>query len=290
MLIVSNSLFAAVNPVVFVKMAWRIGWAYLLMCLFLAFLLFAPAALGHYIIKFFPDSSHLFFVSLAQSYYSIVTYHLMGYVMLQYHEEIGWTPEYDEVLSNDEMRSEKKPGDDIINRIDMFIKDGNIDHAITFIQGEVGTDIDDLNISERYYKLLKIRQDNPKIVEHGKSYLDLLIKEKEWDKACQVYSDCLSVDNKFIPSSSSLFRIGGLLNEKGNPKGAIDAYNRFVKSDPQNPLAPKAYFLSANILNEKLNLPQKAARILNAVIKKYPDNDIVPHVESYLKKVPSVAT
>lgn len=172
----------------------------------------------------------------------------------------------------------------------MFIKDGNIDHAIAFIRSELGAEIKDLNIAERYYKLLKIRQDNLKMIDHAKKYLDLLIKEKEWDKACQVYSDCSDLDKNFIPSTSSLFKIASLLNEKGNPKGAIDAYNRFVKSAPQNPLTPKAYFLSANIFNEKLNLPQKAAKILKALIKKYPDNEIIPHVESYLKKVPTVTS
>lgn len=290
-LVATESLIAAINPVIFVKMAYRIGWPYLVMYLFLIILMSAPSALGFYIIKFLPEGTHLFLQSLAEGYYSIVAYHLMGYVMLQYHEEIGWTPEYDEVVSEDEGKEvEQKPSDEILNRVDMFIKDGNVDHAISYIKSEVGDDIKDLNISEKYYKLLKIRQDKQKLVKHGKSYLDLLITEKEWGKACQVYSECLGIDNNFIPSPSSLFKIGGLLNEKGNPKGAIDAYNRFVKSNPQNQLTPKAYFLSANILNEKLGLPQKAARILNAVIKKYPKNDIVPHVQSYLKKMqPDVA-
>jgi tetratricopeptide (TPR) repeat protein len=285
-LVVTDSLIAAVNPVVFVKMAWRIGWAYLVMYLFLTILLSAPAALGYYLIRFLPDNSHLFLISLAESYYSIIAYHLMGYVMLQYHEEIGWDPEYDEALTDEkDEEAERKPDDEIINRIDMFIKDGNIDHAVAFIKSEVGTDISNLGISERYFKILKIKRDSLKMAEHGKSYLDLLITEKKWDEACQVYSDCLGANNNFTPSSSSLLKIGSLLNEKGNFKGAIDAYNRFVKSDPDNPLTPKVYFLSANILNEKLAMPQKAAKILNAVIKKYPDNAIVPHAVNYLKKM-----
>lgn len=291
-LVATESLIAAINPVIFVKMAWRVGWPYLVMYLFLIILLSAPSALGFYIIKFLPEGSHLFLQSLAEGYYSIVSYHLMGYVMLQYHEEIGWTPEYDELVSEDEGKEvEQKPSEEILNRVDMFIKDGNIDHAIAYIRSEVGTDIKDLDISERYYKLLKIRQDSQKLIEHGKSYLDLLINEKKWNEACKVYTDCLGLDINFIPSSSSLFKIGGLLNEMGNPKGSIDAYNRFVKSYPQNPLTPKVYFLSANILNEKLNLPKKASKILSAVIRKYPNNDIVPHVRSYLKKMhPDMAT
>ena len=282
-LVITDSLIAACNPLIFVRMAWRIGWGYLLMYLFLILLLFAPSAIGQYIIKFFPEGLHIFLFSLAKCYYMIIAYHLMGYVMVQYHEEIGWDVDLEDEIAIEEEAAD--PGERIVNRADMLIKDGKMDEAIAYIKDETGGEISDVNIAERYYKLLKLKQQVPEMLEHGKGYLDLLTKEKQWDKVCQVYGDCSEMDKDFSPGSSTLFKIGGLLNERNNPKGAIDAYSRFVKADPQNPLTPKAYFLSAGIMNEKLKLPQKAAQILRGVIKKYPDSDIVPHVENYLKKV-----
>ena len=93
------------------------------------------------------------------------------------------------------------------------------------------------------------------------------------------------MDKQFTPTFATLFKIGGLLNEKGKPKEAINAYNCFIKANPDNPLIPKAYFLCANILNEKLNLPQKASGILHALIKKYPDHVMIPHIKNYLRKM-----
>jgi hypothetical protein len=50
-------------------------------------------------------------------------------------------------------------------------------------------------------------------------------------------------------------------------------------------LTPKAYFLAANIVNEKLKNPQKAAGILKGILKNYPKHEIIPYVEQYLRQL-----
>ena len=125
-LAVTDSLISALNPLIFVKMAWRIGWGYLLMYVFLLLLLFAPAVLGQYIIAFLPKGLYLFLLSLAKSYYMIISYHLMGYIMLQYHEEIGWQVDFDDDFVEENKGSGAGSGNELLNRVDMLIKDGQI--------------------------------------------------------------------------------------------------------------------------------------------------------------------
>ncbi len=38
-------------------------------------------------------------------------------------------------------------------------------------------------------------------------------------------------------------------------------------------------------MHEKLNASQKAAEVLNILIKKYPAHDIASHAEDYLKRI-----
>jgi len=59
LLVTTNSLFHAVNPVLFIRLAFRIGRGYLLMYFFLLLLGGAPAVVMKYIIKFFPAGLHL---------------------------------------------------------------------------------------------------------------------------------------------------------------------------------------------------------------------------------------
>ena len=116
-------------------------------------------------------------------------------------------------------------------------------------------------------------------------YLDLLAEAKDTEKLCEVYSECAARDPGFVPGSSTLFRLASCLNQAGNPKAAVNSYNRFIKAHPKDPLIPKAYFLAASIINEKLKNPRKAVGILKGLLKTYPNHDITPHVQRYLSRI-----
>ena len=285
-LVATGSLIHAVNPVVFITMAWRIGWGYVLMYLFLTILGGAPVVLGRHVLAHLPASSHLFLFTLAKCYYTIISYHLMGYVILQYHDEIGYEVDLDE---EDSILEEKKPersaGSEILNRVDILIKEGKIDDAIVLIRGETGGNISNLEVAERYYNLLKVKQIIPDLLKHAVTYLDLLAEAKDKEKLCEVYLECAVSDPGFVPASSTLFKVANCLNQAGNPKGAVNSYNRFIKANPKDPLIPKAYFLAANIINEKLKNPRKALGILQSLIKAYPNHEITPHVQKYLRQI-----
>ena len=90
LLVTTGRLIHALNPVMFVRLTFRIGWAYLLMYFFLFLLGSAPAYLFQFLIKFLPAELHLLLYGFAESFYTIVSYHLMGYVILQYHDKIGY--------------------------------------------------------------------------------------------------------------------------------------------------------------------------------------------------------
>lgn len=290
-LVGTGSLLCAINPMMFVVMSWRIGWSYLLMYLFLILLTVAPfilayyIAIGHHALGL-PPLLFFFLFLLVLEYYAIIFYHLMGYVIFQHHEEIGYHVD----LADQEGPSKEVPSDGdetskLLDRIDRLIKEGKLDDAIDLIRNETDGAVTDLNLAERYYDLLKIREEYPDMVKHGKVYLDLLIKGNQKEKLNEIYSECVSQDEMFSPKPTTLIKVAGSLNESGKPEESIEAYNRFVKANPENPLVPKAYFLVSNIFNEKLNNPGKAARILKGVIRKYPNHDIIPHVQRYLSQI-----
>lgn len=285
-LVGTNSLLQAINPAMFVVMAWRIGWSYLLMYFFLMLLIAAPAVLGQYIVGYLPVKLHLFLLKLAQNYYTLISYHLMGYVIFQYHEEIGYDVDFEEEeLPPEEIPSGEGESDQLLNRVDMMIKEGKLDDAISLIKSETLGAITALGLAERYYNLLKLKKQTPDMLEHGKEYLDLLAKGNQKAKLVQVYSECISKDPNFTAKPTTLLKAASYLNEAGKHEESLEAYSRFIKANPENPLVPKAYFLASNIFNEKLKNPGKAKKILRNLIEKYPNHDIIPHAQRYLSEM-----
>jgi hypothetical protein len=73
LLVATNSFFQAINPILFTRLAMRIGWSYLLMYLFLIMLGTAPAYLLSFFLKNFPPKTILFLSTFVKNYYTIIS-------------------------------------------------------------------------------------------------------------------------------------------------------------------------------------------------------------------------
>jgi tetratricopeptide (TPR) repeat protein len=289
LLVTTGSLFKAINPAVFVGLTFRIGWAYFLMYFFLFLLGSAPAFLAGYIIRFLPPGIHPILFSFAQSFYTIISYHLMGYVILQYHDRIGYHVDYEDFTDPAAETYETPkfdPDATILRKAEPLIKEGKLDEAIQMIQTMTAeTPISGIRLSERYYNLLKMKKREPEQLEHAVRHLDILTEESEKRKAVAVFTECRMADPDFLPTAGAMFKVAGWLNEIGKTKAAIAVYNTIAKSYPDNPLVPKAYFRIAQIFNDRLMNRDQATKALDLLLRKYPNHDIVPQAEKFLARL-----
>jgi len=289
LLVTTGSLIQALNPVMFVGLTIRIGWAYLLMYFFLFLLGSAPAYLFGFLIQYLPDETHLLLYGFAESFYTIVSYHLMGYVILQYHDRIGYKVDFEDFKdpnAEDYKPQEVDPDEDVLKEVAPLIQEGKLDEAIAVIQKmTLHRGIKGVNLSERYYTLLKMKKRQAELLEHGVSHLDKLADKNQKNKALAVFSECRKIDTSFQPTAGALFKLAGWVNATGKTQGAISIYNLLVKSYPQHPLVPKSYFRIAQLFHDRLMKTDKAKKILSAMQMKYPDHEIMPHVENFLARL-----
>jgi tetratricopeptide (TPR) repeat protein len=179
----------------------------------------------------------------------------------------------------------KQSGNTLLSRIDRLVKDGNVDDALTLIESERDTLSSDINLSERYYNILKLKDKTAEMLEHGCTYLDLLAKGRSKERLREVYLECISRSSDFSTSYAASFKIAGSMIEAGNPKGAADVYLGFIKNNPEDPMVPKASFFAANVFNENLLNPQKAVEILKDIIKNHPDHETAAFARQYLGQI-----
>jgi len=289
LLVTTGSLFHAVNPVFFVGLTFRIGWAYLLMYFFLFLLGSAPAYLGQYVIRFLPAEFHPMLFGFAQSFYTIVSYHLMGYVILQYHERIGYQVDYEDFSDPTIEQYEPQKSDPdavVLSKVEPLIKEGKLDDAIGIIKTMTAQQpISGVKLSERYFNLLKLRKRSAELLEHAVTHLDILTAENQKNKAIAVFTECRTADTSFMPTAAALFKLAGWLNETDKTKAAVAVYNMLAKSYPDNALVPKAYFRIAQIFHDRLMNKEQAKKALGLLLQKYPNHDIIPQAESFLARL-----
>jgi tetratricopeptide (TPR) repeat protein len=299
-LVVNDSLLQAINPLYFFGMAARIGPAYLLMFFFLALLYGAPAALGSMFMKYLPPVAQVFFIAAAKNYYTLVSYHLMGYVMFQYHERLNYSVDKDAFLKNSAQQDQTNPGipvagggapvdslaAQVLKEAKQLTQDGKLDEAIALIQKRMDLEtLTDTALAEHYLKLLQIRKNNEALLKVAPQFLSMFVSGNNKQQATALYSTCASIDKDFVPSAMVLFKIGTWLNNEGKSKAAIGAFNKLIKKYPKDPLLLKTCFSAAQIFNEKLNNPAKAKQLLTSLLERYPHDDLAPFIKAYLNKL-----
>jgi len=84
-----RSLGAALNPVILVTSVYRIGWAYLLVYLYLLMMFGSSLTFGQMAYEFAGSRAAQVITSASGYYFALVMYSLMGYMMYQYRHKLA---------------------------------------------------------------------------------------------------------------------------------------------------------------------------------------------------------
>lgn len=282
-LVATESLAQAINPLLFFRIISRIGGNYFLMYLFLLFLWKAPGILAWQVAPFLPGSFTKFVYFAAQNYYMVMVYNLMGYTLLQYHEEIGYQVEYDEKSAT--TAAATGPHQALLSEVEILLKEGEYDRAVTLIRENGGEEIADLQLAEKYYKLLKLTKAHPDQLKHSKRYLDLLAAAGRKAEAREVIMECLRIDKNYTPRPDTLFKMGKWLAGEKDPKLAMHLLVKFTRTYPDHPTLPDVYFLFAKLLHTRMNNHGKAKEVLEMLVKKYGDHPIGVNAGNYIRQM-----
>lgn len=288
-LVTTQSLFAALNLVALWEITSKIGRPYLLMFIFFIFVAGGPAGLIDFVHEYIPKGVFLFVSGAAQAYYTIITYNLMGYVLLQYCEEIGsdLSPEDLAGESNNPLNAglshveiEEK---NILKRAQLFSMEGNHQESLKIINNYYSQNqITTPELSEYFFKLLKMAKNKDLFLRYSGTHLNILVNSGEIKKACRVYEYCVSKDKHYIPNPEVMIKIGQGYYGENEPEKAVNAYNKIIKFFPDSKEVPKAYFRIAQVLNDNLNDIDKSKKVLNLLKRRYPDSEFTKKTASYL--------
>jgi len=280
----TNQLLHALNPMVFGTIIFRIGSGYFLMYLFLLFLLGAPTALISQFGHLLPMPVALFLFFTAKNYYMVMSYNLMGYAMLQYHQEIGFEVDYEKFIGQ-ELAAPESPADGLLTEVEVLVKEGNIDEAIAAIGRASREGFTELQVAERYYNLLKVKRATEELARHCPAYLELLVKEDKRGKACDIFRECKAFDKGFTPPPTTLYKLAEWLAWRPDPKDALYSLVKFVKTYPDHPLLPEVYFFLAKFLHTRMDNHAKAREILSYLTNRYPNHTISGSVQKYMQQL-----
>jgi hypothetical protein len=282
-LIITDEIGYALNPVNWFTIPLRIGWGYLVMVIFLT--------LFNFIEYFFTGviASHIsrdlvgpLWMAIDTSF-TVIMFHLMGYVVMQYHEQLGYeAPSIDE---GDSKQGEPSASGSTLTTplLERFMEEGNVAAALAELSSLIQENPQDLELRRRMYNYMRASGEHERLKQYAPHYFGMLADHGRFSDATTVYLDSQQREEAFQPTKA--FHYLPVLQElrrRGAGKKAVLLAQGFHKRFPDDPNTPALYLEMSQILSEELQRDDLAQQALRFILQKFPGHEVIPDVKQYL--------
>lgn len=278
----SNSLLAAINPFYLSRQAYLIGWPYLVLYAFLFFLMTGRETALYLVGDASPTLLQTGLMILISTYFIYVMYFMMGYLIYQYHEKLGFSP-YLSSESNPEGAADNAMHYEGMELVDQHIENEYFVAAQEELKAIIGRYPEDTDLRMKLHKVMKLSGDTRQLARYGRELITLFLNNNKSGAAVEVFLDCIDADQDFRPGDiQEYLTLVELLRMRRRYSEALALTNDIHLSHPGNTAVPVLYFTAARILAEDLQQDKKAKQILAFLSENYPENPLGTEISSYM--------
>lgn len=279
-LAVEESVPAAINPLNLMALISRIGSPYFLLYGYLILLTLASGAAQDFAFTHFSPWLASAIAGFVSSTYTLIVFHMLGYVLLQYREELGLTADTPAPATPEQERDRSSRLD---ADIDINLKDGNYDRVQSLLREALKREPDDPVRLGQLYRLALARRDLRELYRYHKRLLAWLADHNDSDGMTTLLPLLAEADPDFRLDDPELsVRCAHILYQHGHYPLALkllqDFHKRFADSDQ----IAAAYILVARIFANGLQRWDKATAFLNYVKKRCSGQPMYDQVDTCL--------
>jgi hypothetical protein len=275
-LAIDDNFWHALNPGTWIAIANRLGWPYLAVAALCGVIIISQGnaqALLEYLLPDFLAIIASYFIS---TYAVFMTFHLMGYLIYQYHEDLGY--EIDTPLARRDANAD--PDQDVLDEAAALVVDGDAAGAEKLIGARLHARGGTAAVHAQYRKLLRLRGDEDALLAHGGKYLAVLMEQGQDKLALELVRDCLALDPDFVVSrSEDVATLSRRAVELAQPRVAVTLLEGFVQRHFSHPDAAGHALAAAKLRVETFGEDAHARALLKAM-RQHTGNH--PGIDGYL--------
>lgn len=279
-LAMSGSLGSALAPGRWFVVIGRIGWSYLAVVGLLFVIQISAANAGGVLARVLPGIIAEPLVNVFSLWGLFATFHLMGYLILQYHRELGFEPAA--VVGAPGLPPNRDR--DLLESAGARVQAGEPDAALALLREDIRERAVSADVHELYRRLLRqSAADGGELVAHGRLYLHLLLMEKQERRALGLARECLDLDPDFTtPEVEDGVRLAQRATMSGQSALALDLLRAAIRARPRHPQMPAWSLQAADLLLRQPGTEDEARTLLEAARERAADEER-QRVEQLLK-------
>ena len=282
-LAMERSVGAAVNPLNLAVLIARIGSPYFLLYGYLILLTVASGAAQDFAVTHFPRWAAQPLSGFLNSTFTLMLFHMLGYLLFQYQEELGFASDIQDDDENNADNRQRDRSTRFDADLDMNLKDGHYERVQSLLEGALKHDRNNPKRLEQLYKLLTARDDRAALYRYHPRLLAWLADQNDGDELNRLLGRLLTVQNDFQLDDPELtVHCASALYHAGHHRSALRLLRDFHKRFPDSEQLAPAYLLAARSLANGLQQWDKAKAFLMFIKKRCPQHPIHQQIDTWL--------
>lgn len=282
-LAMEKSVISAINPLQLTLLISTLGWPYFILYTHILLFFLAMGVGADFLLS---HSSPLFAyagVGFINSYFLMIIFHMLGYVLFQYQEKLGYTA--DEVESLTQANTVANPGR-LDADIDLYLKEGDYTRVKQLILDTLKKNRNDPWRLEQLYRLCSTQKDFDSLRPFLIQILDILLVRTQDQEAINLLKHYYKAMPEYALDDPELsFKLAQVAYHLHDYKVIIRLLKDFHKRYGDYVKIPEAYILLAKTLANGLRMKDKAKAYLGYLVKNYPEHDNQPLFQEMLTTV-----
>lgn len=289
LLVTTNSMVNALNPLRVFGTAFEIGWTYLALVGLTLVSSLAGQAGSSALTLILPAWLAFPLAFVVTFYFFYVQMAFIGYVLHQKHDHFGIQVHADQVAEQQQGKKAVEPVDASLSQAQILVAEGKTAEALAFLKQK--TNIENANeaLNEYYQKLLTLEDQSEELKRHGQQYVRSLFFANKQHKAYQVTTQLLQTNPAFeLDNAKVCLGVANSAALAGAHKVVVQLLRKFDSRFPGAAETAQAYFLAAKSLSDGLGKDKEALNILRTLEKRFPDMPNMDEVVAQRKLVESL--
>jgi tetratricopeptide (TPR) repeat protein len=252
----SESIFDAINPLKVVYLVSAIGLPYGLLLALIMVMLGSVEIINQIIGNEFSILTTSL-QSAASNYYTIVIFHLMGYMIFQYQGKLGFIAREDE-SANNKKRSDVER---ILTKIEIHVKEGDYNKATKLFQVAMKENPNNKDIYNKCFDFLLAIKNKKLIEDYSKFYFKFLKDVDREDQLTIAYKKMRRAHPKFVPiTADDRLMLAREFRNSGDSLTTVKLLNGIQNKHPDFKHLADAYRLTAEALTDIPSMADQAKR------------------------------
>jgi len=291
-LAMEDRLLKVLDPENVYSVISRIGAPYILLLIVIYPLSMARNTLIELLVGLVSPTLGMSIIVFIYMYFLLILANMMGYLLYQHHEELGFDIEVDiDALPDSNPKTREPEVSPELRAVEILLHEGKTEEAAQQLADLIRNAPRDVEARERLLKLLRLIGDVSRHREQGQSFISFLFDENKISQAARVFQACYEFDREFKPQNpGERLELGQYLRQNNSPKLAMALLNNLHREFPSYGNIPQAYLMVAQILCEQFNEDARARQVLNFILENYPSHPMREAVQDYLRIVNDVSS